>query len=732
MNPHESRASSTRVQQAILALAFMGAVTACLVLGNVLAERLSPRVDITASGEHRLSPRTLATLENLEGKYRVVVATGFDGATRRSRQRLQDVLDQMVEAAGEDRLSTSLIDVNGAAGQEAFEKLQRELAERERGSIEAHAKGVRSACVASRESAAAMEKLAGELERVRDSIPASEGKFVATREALDAGARQARANAKGLVETAGTIEQELGQQEKATIVANTPPMASALQQQLSSAAAYLQGVADGLVNFANNEQAPKAARDRAGGLVAGVRDRRAKAAMEGDALARLPKLDILRVASVIQSQSVALVIGPGGGDGGESGKGMNAIPIDRLVPPDAVLSARAAGGAGGDSRRDAEELLGTALGMLSEPARPIVVFVHGEASRGLVKAAFGPLVDGLQLRGIDSEEWACVAENEEPSVAAIDPAGSRPVVYAVIGTNSARGSGGGGPSGVERSQRLGRVLGQLIAEGKPVLVSVFPSTLPAFGQTDPIASALLGLGIEVDAGRPILREATTTAGRRVDAFARLTSVRGAHPVLRAIGNLPTFFEWPMPMKAVAGGVGSGGGGGFVATKLFEISDAASWAESEWMAYAQIPMESHVPGMAMAPMIDSAQDSAQGPWTIAMAAEKRDLVGVAGRASTQRAIVVGSSRWFVGDVVNSSASVDGRLVRTNPGNAELFESSVLWLAGQDELIAQSVASRSVALVRPLKPGTVTLLRWVLMAGLPMGVLGLGAAWRFWRG
>lgn len=732
MNPHLDKSQSTRAQQAMLALAFMGAVTACLVLGNVLAERLSPRVDITASGEHRLSPRTLATLGNLEGKYRLVVATGFDGATRRSRQRLQDVLDQMVEAAGEDRLSTSLIDVNGAAGQEAFEKLQRDLAERERGAIEAHARGVRSACLASREAAAAMEKLAGELEGVRDAIPASDGKFVATREALDAGARQARANAKGLAETAGTIEQELAQQEKATIVANTPPMASALQQQLSSAAQYLQGVADGLVNFANNEQAPKAARDRANGLVAGVRARRAKAAMEGDALARLPRLDILRVASAIQSQSVALVIGPGGGggDGGAGGKGMNAIPIDRLVPPDAVLSARAAGGAGGDSRRDAEELLGTALGMLSEPARPIVVFVHGEASRGLVKAAFGPLVDGLQLRGIDSEEWACVAENEEPSLAALDPAGSRPVVYAVIGTNSARGSGGGGPSGVERSQRLGRVLGQLIAEGKPVLVSVFPSTLPAFGQTDPMAAALLGVGIELDAGRPILREATTTAGRRVDAFARLTSVggRGEHPVLRAIGNLPTFFEWPMPMKAREGASAAG----FAVTSLFEISDASSWAESEWMAYAQIPMESHTPGMAMAPMIDSAQDSAQGPWTIAMAAEKRDLVGVAGRASTQRAIVVGSSRWFVGDVVNASTSVDGRLVRTHPGNAELFESSVLWLAGQDELIAQSVASRSVALVRPLQPGTVTLLRWVLMAGLPMGVLGLGAAWRFWRG
>ncbi len=726
-----SATGSTRTTQAALGALFMAAATACLVLGNVLAERVSPRVDITASGEHRLSPRTLATLENLEGKYRVVVATGFDAATRRSRQRLQDVLDQMVEAAGEDRLSTSLIDVSGPAGQEAFERLQRDLAERERGQIEAHARGVRSACVASSEAAAAMEKLAGELEGVRDAIPASDGKFVATREALDAGARQARANAKGLVDTAGTIEQELGQQETATIVPNTPPMSSALQQQLSSAATYLQGVADGLANFASNEQAPKAARDRASGLVPGVRDRRAKAAMEGDALARLPRLDILRVASAIQSQSVALVIGPGAAASGESGKGMNAIPIDRLVPPDAVLSARAAGGAGGDSRRDAEELLGTALGMLSEPARPIVVFVHGEASRGLVKAAFGPLVDGLLLRGIDSEEWACVAENDPPSLASLDPAGDRPVVYAVIGTNSARGSGAGGPSGVERAQRLGRVLGQLIAEGKPVLVSVFPSTLPAFGQTDPIASALTGLGIDLDAGRPILRETTTTAGRRVDAFARLTSVggagRGEHPVLRAIGNLPTFFEWPVPMS-----VKEGGAAGFATTPLFEISDASSWGESEWMAYAQIPMESHTPGMAMAPMIDSAQDSTQGPWTIAMAAEKRDLVGVAGRASTQRAVVVGSSRWFVGDVVNASASVDGRLVRTHPGNAELFESSVLWLAGQDELIAQSVASRSVALVRPLKPGTVTLLRWALMAGLPMGVLGLGAAWRFWRG
>ena len=74
----------------------------------------------------------------------------------------------------------------------------------------------------------------------------------------------------------------------------------------------------------------------------------------------------------------------------------------------------------------------------------------------------------------------------------------------------------------------------------------------------------------------------------------------------------------------------------------------------------------------------------------------------------------------------------RVALVSPGNAELFEAAVLWLAGQDELIATSAGARSTAMVKPLSPGSLTALRWGLIAGLPLMTLGLGILWRLARG
>ncbi len=76
--------------------------------------------------------------------------------------------------------------------------------------------------------------------------------------------------------------------------------------------------------------------------------------------------------------------------------------------------------------------------------------------------------------------------------------------------------------------------------------------------------------------------------------------------------------------------------------------------------------------------------------------------------------------------------DGRVVPVNPGNAELFEAAVLWLAGEDELVAQSAGARATPLVGDIAPGRLAAVRWALVAGLPLATLILGIAWRVTRG
>ena len=98
--------------------------------------------------------------------------------------------------------------------------------------------------------------------------------------------------------------------------------------------------------------------------------------------------------------------------------------------------------------------------------------------------------------------------------------------------------------------------------------------------------------------------------------------------------------------------------------------------------------------------------------------------------TQRIVAIGSNGWLLRDVAGAPRVVDGRIVAT--GNLELLEASVLWLAGQDELIAQSAQADSISLVKPMSGGGRRTLAWSLIAGLPGVILICGVVWRFVRG
>ncbi len=75
--------------------------------------------------------------------------------------------------------------------------------------------------------------------------------------------------------------------------------------------------------------------------------------------------------------------------------------------------------------------------------------------------------------------------------------------------------------------------------------------------------------------------------------------------------------------------------------------------------------------------------------------------------------------------------DGRLVPANPGNLELFEASVYWLAGQDNLISQSPSARVASMVAPIDATRLIRLQYVLVLGLPLGVLALGGIYLLMR-
>jgi len=113
--------------------------------------------------------------------------------------------------------------------------------------------------------------------------------------------------------------------------------------------------------------------------------------------------------------------------------------------------------------------------------------------------------------------------------------------------------------------------------------------------------------------------------------------------------------------------------------------------------------------------------------VIVAAERRDA-----GLPPQRIVAVGSNGWFADAVAMQQRVVDGRTVPQHPGNLALLESAVLWLAFQEDRIAQSPDAGGIALIGDIEAGRLWRLRFGLIVLLPLLILGLGVVWRMVRG
>jgi hypothetical protein len=455
------------------------------------------------------------------------------------------------------------------------------------------------------------------------------------------------------------------------------------------------------------------------------------AARASAALAGVKHPGVLAVARQIHRSAAALVIAePAAGVAPPAGAAadarfVSAIAIERLLPQRRDENARATPPP--DTRFLAEELLASGVDSLQARTRPIVVFIN-PAPVPLAPAydQMHGVVDRLALMGIDCAEWMLSRSVDPPALAELDPGHTRPVVYVPLNIKASS------PQGATLMARLADTVGRLVERGERVLFSVAPSPLRAIGAPDPMVSFLEPLGLVADSGRPLLREMAAPNRRLVTDEMVITSPGADHPVSASIRGITTAFVWPIPItfdsaKAEA-----------AHTKLAAVvsvpADPALWAESQWQDFYERRERA-----ATIPAKDSPADLVGGPWTIAAALERpvaSDTPGTGtgtGAGTTQRILVVGSFGWFFDPIAMATAGmVDGRLAPVAPGNLELFTAGVMWLAGLDDRIAPGPVAGGVPTIPPLDPGTLALIRWSLIAGVPVGVLALGVAWRMMKG
>lgn len=690
-------------------LIVVAAILLAVVLMNLIALQTRTRYDLTLTGQHQLSPRTSRLIERLPGRFDLVFAVDRSRVDQKSYDAIVDLLSGL--ARTNENIHFQSVDVGTSRGKAQFEALVHQLRERDRPIIERQSQRLTESAANFRTTAVDLESVSAGIESAALAVPTDRPDANTVRRLLQNGASLSRIAAQDLSRIADLIDQELATQDG--MLPDTATIRDRIATDLDRIEDQLSMLGTELGRFGATETMPQAARQEAAPRARELLRARDLIATEADTLARLPRPAVFRVASALALGEALLVIGP-------PDVGITAIDRDALLPSiDGLVAAHV--GVGGEVARRAEDLLTVALASLTLPHQPILIIVHAEVEPFVMKTpVFEQLIDRARSRSVDVLEWAIVAAPDHPTLDKLDPAGRRPRVYFIISPNSAASSAGGDANltGARRATALARVVTDLIDGGQSILLSLNPSVFPTFGDADPIAAALAPFGLRPNTGTPIVTEQVTDRGRAIATTLTTPGSAGEHPIQRAIAALSTQLLWPIAIETDSRDDVQ------TVTLLEAPGSNSRWMETQWIGLWQAQ-----PTAAAADVLakfDEGRDQRRDSYTLAVAAE-RTLAG-----QEQRVICIGSNGWALDRVAQPRRAVDGRLIAINPGNLELLDASIAWLAFADDLIARSAASGNVPTVQAMSPAMTARLQWLILAGLPLGVLLAGVGWRIVRG
>jgi hypothetical protein len=679
---------------AVTVLGLLAALGVVVMLHLLAADR-APRFDVTGTGALRLSPRTRDVIERAGPGTEIVLAVRGGPQEDPARgpgqvRRLLDMLEEIGRAGPGVRIT--VIDTASAQGLSEFDALVGRLAERDAQATAQAVEALTLVLASAEDAARVMRGLAGRIEALRPHASPTGADELADRASLlrvtaDKVAPMAEA-VRGMVAPAGGGPLPDVARARSVLLDSTAALRTLLT--VTSNALAQPGESLGLTGQWQTE-AKAVAADAAG-----------QAELVGAAGARAESMPLpaaARVAGALRADEAMLVLGPDSG----TGSSITAIALDDVFVPTPP------GMPPPDPGRKAEVLLANAISLLDGSPRPLVVLAHAGTSRVLRSGGQGPLgllVRRSAWRGIDWAEWPVAIEPAEPAAVLEAQAAGRPVVYVMVGIDTAAAGG------AERAVRAGTVLSTLLQQGRPLLVCLAPSALPGLGEPDSTARAIEPLGLSADTGRAVLIERGGGASRSVAWESTVVGFASDRPVASSVAGLSVLLPWPtvIDLQAVEG---------VSAWPVLTLpGESGAWREGEWLSYWLTGAQQR--GLlADKPAPGGTRDGDIGAGVLAWAVQSQ---------TGPRTVVVGSNLWLFDDAADRPASIDGRLVPTSPGNAELFLSSVEWLAGNDHLLSPGGEAAQTPTVQPIEPGRLAALRWGLSAGLPLLVLIAGVCCR----
>lgn len=701
-------------------------VTVSCVLAIVIGSRFHKRFDVTATRQHTLSPRTLRLLGTIDGAHRIIVSADMSRMHRETQRRIVDLLDEFQEAAPE--LDVQWLDAGQPDAGAKYESLIGSLASqhhdelaKQRTVLEEAARSIADVVTGARRVATAILELDQELSASNQTNLPDQAALVQ--------------NLSSRLEP--TIEVILEASRKSFGIEALPAVDlahDAAAAPLDEMIRAMNAVAQFSRSLGESESASQAMQSKSIALAQEAERWRDEGARTLDRLERLSPSDPLIVARILTSGEAVLVM---------SDHSMLAIDFDSILPNRQLLDA--SGAAPTEAVFAGEQLIATALGALNNARAPIIVFVHAEKASliddeggptPVARRAFGRVFDRLRLTRANALEWPVARQPLRPDPATIDPSRERPVVWIILGAPSPAGIDPRQPgAAVERNvrvEKLGEALTTLLSDRQSVLVNIEPSDFPGLGEPDPVGAALAPYGIALDSGRPLLRQESSPSGTLTWTHHVLRELEQEHIIGQATSGLALALAWVTPMSLVDAEFDDVRHGPLA--RLAPNSDI--WGESQWLAirgFVERGLVRHFEPLLLAspPSVDEGRDATIAPpegWLVSVWASRPSNAA----HHEQRIVVVGASSWMNDLHMRAEMNIEGRRANRFPGNAELFESSVNWLAGLDELIAPGPEVRDIPRIRPVDAGALSMLRWAIVLVPPILVLIVGALLRVWRG
>ena len=698
-------ATARRVRYTLLTLALIALTTVLCAAMVFIGETRRVRIDVTATRSHSLSPRIEALLDGLDAPHELVVVADSARLDTAAARRLTDFLDLLRRSS--PNLTAIWIDTSNPADRAEFESLPGRMLELRAVEVEAGKAAIENTRVAAERVAQSFDRMASTLGEwpgaMRDTGASPEvidalGELAAlARVRRDEVTSVAEAFPLAGIARAGGIE-----------LPDVPAAQGSLGVVLRRAAESLDTISRAAAQIAVADlYAPL--NDRAGGVNELAQATRDEALRAADEIGRAPRVKLLDTLRLLQGRDAAVLL---------SENDVIAIRIESMLAENAAAQGASQAA---QLRFEAERAITSALAAASTTeggGPPVVVLTHSQPETILVAPkpgqgdALAPLrglLDHIAAQGFVIREWATSVDTQRPALSEMR-ANGQPVVWVILpGAASTT-------DGATRMGTLAKAVEGLLDDGESMLMNVGPSLLPRVGEGDPLVARLRELGLSIDSGRPLVETVRTPAGPRTKSDFRVLRANGEHAVGAAIDGLAVALIWPLPMTISDDGE-------MEWTELVEIASREEiWGESQWPTLVQAGT------MNASASFDDRVDVRDGPWTVVAAGERF----LEGDDTPQRVVVVGSNGWFFDAIARRRATVEGRMAISNPGNLELFDASLLWLAGHDEVMARSAAALGGSRVGAIEPGTLRALWALCILGPATATLLLGLAVRMFRG